>query len=65
MSSLKSEGGGGVGGCVRGVVSYVFELLLSFITFIKNAIAGLFGGGVAPREDPSEDSQLPDVRRER
>ena len=65
MSSLKSEGGGGVGGGVGGVISYIFQLLLWFITFIKNAIAGLFRGGVAPREEASEDSQLPDVRRER
>ena len=45
-------------------VPYVFQLIVWFLTFIKNALVGLFGGSSA-QEDREGVEKLPDIRRER
>ncbi len=48
-----------------GVFTSVFQLLLWFCTFVKNALMGLFGGGDREKDETRENTELPDVRRER
>lgn len=62
MSSLKSGSGGGGGVC-----AYIFQLILWFFTYIKNALMGVFGGGGGSggQDQSRENSELPDIRRER
>ena len=61
MSSMKGDGGGSG---VWGALTYLFQLIVWFLSFIKNAIVGLFSGGGSQGNEDSSQYQ-PDVRRER
>ena len=61
VSSVKGEGSGNG---VWGALTYLFQLIVWFLSFIKNAIVGLFGGGGSQENEYSSQYQ-PDVRRER
>jgi len=43
--SLTSGGGGGVAGSLWAALMGLLQLIVSFLTFIKNALTGVFSGG--------------------